>query len=146
MVSTDDHRGRRVLWLAPEAVEDMRSTVFLCSLPLLSLSSCSLGTWIVGEAQPDAVSTTSAATLSYDYSEYFRVSDNPWVGRSRDELVEALGPPDAIYEARHRFADFEAGIPATTYVYIGGVEGARRCNDAYVVDIPTATVIKYYCR
>ena len=124
----------------------MRRTVFLCSSSLLLLSSCSLGTWIVGQAQPDAVNTTSATTSFYDYSVYFRAFDNPWVGRSRDELVEALGPPDAIYEARHRFADFEAGIPATTYVYIGGVEGARRCNDAYVVDIPTATVIKYYCR
>ena len=124
----------------------MRRTVILCSSSLLLLSSCSLGTWIVGQAQPDAVNSTSVATPFYDYSVYFRAFDNPWVGRSRDELVEALGPPDAIYEARHRFADFEAGIPAATYVYIGGVEGARHCIDAYVVDIPTATVIKYYCR
>ena len=124
----------------------MRRTVILCSSSLLLLSSCSLGTWIVGQAQPDAVNSTSVATPFYDYSVYFRAFDNPWVGRSRDELVEALGPPDAIYEARHRFADFEAGIPAATYVYIGGVEGARHCIDAYVVDMPTATVIKYYCR
>jgi hypothetical protein len=124
----------------------MRRTVILCSSSLLLLSSCSIGTWIVGQAQPDAVNTTSATTSFYDYSVYFRAFDNPWVGRSRDELVEALGPPDAIYEARHRFADFEAGIPAATYVYVGGVEGARHCIDAYVVDMPTETVIKYYCR
>lgn len=124
----------------------MRSIVLLCSSSFLLLGSCSLGSWIVGEAQPDAASTPSAAIPFYDYSVYFRAFDNPWVGRSRDELIEALGPPDAVYEARHRFADFEAGIPAATYVYIGGAEGAGHCLHAYVVDMPTATVIKYYCR
>ena len=48
-----------------------------------------------------------------------------------------------MYEARHRFADFDAGIPAITYVYAGA---AGRCLDAYVIDEPTRTVIKYYCR
>ncbi len=121
----------------------MRSTVFLCSSLFLTLNSCSLGARIVGEAPPD---TTSAAQPFYDYTVYFRGFDNPWVGRSRDELIEALGPPDAIYEARHWLADFDAGIPAVTYVYIDGVKGSGNCIDAYVVDLPTATVIKYYCR
>ena len=121
----------------------MRRTVFLCSLLLLPLCGCSLGTWIVGEAEPD---TVTAAKPFYDYSVFFRAFDNPWVGRSRGELIEALGQPDAVYEARHRFADFDAGIPAATYVYFGGLGGSGHCIDAYVVDEPTATVIKYYCR
>jgi hypothetical protein len=98
---------------------------------------------VVGEAEPD---TVSAATPFYDYSVYFRGFDNPWVGRSRDDLVNALGAPDAIYEARHQFADYEAGIPAATYIYIDAAASPSQCIDAYVVDEPTATVIKYYCR
>jgi hypothetical protein len=136
-------QGFRVPWLGPEAVEDMRSTLLLCSSSLLLLGGCSVGTWIVGESQPDAISTTAPF---YDYSVYFRAFDNPWVGRSRDELIEALGPPDAIYEARHQFADYDAGIPAATYIYTNGIERSGDCIDAYVVDEPTATVIKYYCR
>lgn len=121
----------------------MQTTLFSSSAFLLTLCSCTLGTWIVGEAQPD---TEVQATAPYDYFPFYRAFDNPWVGRSRDELVEALGPPDAIYDARHRFADFDAGIPASTYVYSDSFENSRHCVDAYVIDQPTATVIKYYCR
>ena len=110
---------------------------------LLPLCSCTLGQWIVGAQQPDS---TLAATPSYDDSALFRAFNNPWVGRSRDELVATLGPPDAIYEARHRFGEFDAGIPAVTYVYKDGVESNGGCIDAYVVDVPTGTVIKYYCQ
>ena len=121
----------------------MRATVLLCSSLTLLLCGCGLGTLIVGEAGSD---TVTAAKPFYDYSAFFMAFDNPWVGRSRDELIEALGPPDAIYETRHRFADYDAGIPAATYVYIDGIEGSGHCIDAYVVALPTATVIKYYCR
>lgn len=118
----------------------MRKAVFFCSALLLPLSSCSVGQWIVGKGQPD---TALAVEPFYDYSVFFKAFENPWVGRSRDDLVAALGPPDATYEARHRLADFDAGIPAITYVYVGA---AGECLDAYVVDEPTLTVIKYYCR
>lgn len=121
----------------------MRTTLLFSSAFLLTLCSCGLGNWIVGEAEPD---TVVEAKPFYDYSPFFRAFDNPWVGRSRDDLIEALGPPDAIYEARHRFADFDAGIPAFTYVYINRVVSTGHCVGAYVVDQPTATVIKYYCR
>ena len=110
---------------------------------LLPLCGCTLGKWIAGEEQPD---TAYAAASGYDYSVFFRAFENRWVGRSRGELIAALGPPDAIYEARHRFADFDAGIPASTYVYIDNVGSNGGCIDAYVVDAPTDTVIKYYCR
>lgn len=118
----------------------VRKAVFLCSTLLLPLISCSVGELIVGKGKPDEA---LAADPNYDYSVFFRAFDNPWVGRSRDELLAALGPPDAMYEARHRFADFDAGIPAITYVYAGA---AGLCLDAYVIDEPTRTVIKYYCR
>ncbi|HSM29393.1 MAG TPA: hypothetical protein VK854_01730 [Woeseiaceae bacterium] len=110
---------------------------------LLPLCGCALGTWIAGAGEPD---TALAATSGYDYSVLFRAFENPWVGRSSAELIDALGPPDAIYEARHQFADFDAGIPAWTYVYVDGVASNGGCIDAYVVDAPTRTVIKYYCR
>jgi hypothetical protein len=122
----------------------MRATDFLCGLLLLPLCSCTVGSIIVGEAALD--SDAAAPQPFYDYSLYFRAFDNPWVGRSRDELIMELGAPDAIYEARHQFADFDAGIPAATYIYINGTERSGGCIDAYVVDEPTATVIKYYCR
>ncbi len=118
----------------------MRKNGFLCSALLLPLFSCSVEELIVAKGAPDAA---LAVDPHYGYSAFFRAFDNPWVGRSRDELVAALGPPDAMYEARHRLADFDAGIPAITYVYVGA---AGFCLDAYVVDEPTKTVIKYYCR
>ena len=121
----------------------MRKAVFLCSAIFLPLYSCSVGDWIVGKTEPD---TLRAADPHYDYSVFFRASHNPWVGRSRDELVAALGPPDAMFEARHRFANFDANIPAVTYVYLDAAAPAGNCLDAYVVDEPTHTVIKYYCR
>ncbi len=121
----------------------MRTKLFLSSALLLPLCGCAPGAWLVGEAEPY---TIVAAKPSYDYSPFFRAFDNPWVGRNRDELIAALGPPDAIYEARHRFGNFDAGIPAATYVYTSSSGSSGHCVDAYVVDQPTATVIKYYCR
>ena len=121
----------------------MRRAVFLCSALLLPLVSCSVGELIVGKGESD---TAVAVDSQYDYSVFFRGFDNPWVGKSRDELVAALGPPDAMYEARHRFADFDANVPAVTYVYVNDSAPAGHCLDAYVVDEPTHTVIKYYCR
>jgi hypothetical protein len=35
---------------------------------------------------------------------------------------------------------------AYMYVYSGNNSSTGRCIDAYVVDEPTSTVIKYYCR
>ena len=121
----------------------MRGFAILFSALILSLHGCAAGTWIVGESDLEPTDMPSAA---YDYSAYFRVFDNPWVGRSRDELLQALGPPDAIFEARHQFADFDAGIPASSYVYSGGYSSFGHCVDTYVIDEWTSTVIKYYCR
>lgn len=117
-----------------------KKAAFLCSTLLLPLFSCSVGGLIAGKGEPAAA---LAVEPYYDYSVFFRAFHNQWVGRSRDELLAALGPPDAMYEARHRYADFDAGIPAITYVYVGAV---GHCLDAYVIDEPTRTVIKYYCR
>ena len=134
----------RDAWIWPGAVKDVRNTVLVCSALLIPLYSCTVGEWIVGERETDYF---IAAKPTYDYSAYFESFDNPWVGRSRDELVDTLGPPDAIFEARPRFTEYwEAGIPAYTYVYDAGHGATGHCVDAYVVDEPTLTVIKYYCR
>lgn len=129
--------------ILPATVCDVQYANLICSALLLPLCSCTLGEWIVGEGEPENV---LAAKPVYDYTPYFRAFDNPWVGRSRDELLAALGPPDAVYEARHKLADFDANIPAFTYVYVDDSAPAGHCIDAYVVDEPTKTVIKYYCR
>lgn len=110
---------------------------------ILPLGSCTVLEWIAGDSD---FAASSDWVPVYDYSAYFAVSDNPWVGRSRDELVSALGPPDAIYEARPRYGEYDAGIPASTYVYSSGNGTSMLCIDAYVVAEPTSTVIKYYCR
>lgn len=135
--------GYVVLLPRPATVHDVRNAILLCSAVLLPLGGCALGDFIVGEARPDEA---RAAAPFYDYSTFFRAFDNPWVGRSRDDLVAVLGPPDAMFEARHQFADFDAGIPAVTYIYVGAGGAAGSCIDAFVVDEPTKTVIKYYCR
>ena len=121
----------------------MRGMATLCSALVLALHGCTAGTWIVGESD---VGPKDMLPPAYDYSAYFDAFDNPWVGRSRDELLQALGPPDAIFEARHQFADFEAGIPASSYVYTGNDASLGHCVDTYVIDEWTSTVIKYYCR
>ena len=121
----------------------MRGMAPPCSALILLLHGCGAGTWIVGESD---VGSKDLLPVAYGYSAYFEAFDNPWVGRSRDELLRALGPPDAIYEARHQFADFEAGIPAASYVYVGNDALPGSCVDTYVVDEWTSTVIKYYCR
>ena len=121
----------------------MRTILLFSSTLLVMLCSCTVGPWIVGEAQLEVPVT---AKPGYDYTPFYRAFDNPWVGRSRDELLAALGLPDAIYEARHQYAHYDAGIPAATYLYTSGRGSSGYCIDAYVVDQPTATVIKYYCR
>jgi hypothetical protein len=92
-----------------------------------------------GEIEPQPIEPS----LPVDYVQPELGDPSPWVGKSLDELVEALGPPDSIYQARHTFADFDAGIPAFTYVYVR--EGSLQV-DAYVIDEYSKTVIKYYTR
>lgn len=122
----------------------MRGAAFLTMMLILSPYGCVLETVIFGDGEAVPADTWYPA---YSYSAYSRSFDNPWVGRSRDELVNALGPPDFVYEARPRFMNYwKAGIPAYTYVYRGDTNSTGRCIDAYVVAEPTSTVIKYYCR
>ena len=69
------------------------------------------------------------------------------MGRSLEELLETLGSPDAVYEARPKTVDYwESGVPMYMYIYAGANSSSGRCVDAYVVAEPTSTVIKYYCR
>ena len=121
-------RGIALLWL---------------SLTLL-FHGCALEALIFGDSD---ARPASVAYPAYSYSPRSRYSDNAWIGKSLDELVDALGPPDLVYEARPKFMDYwEGGVPAYTYVYSAGGRSSGRCIDAYVVDERTKTVIKYYCR
>lgn len=129
--------------IRPALVCDVRYAVLICSALVLPLCNCTVGHGIVGEVEPESA---LAAQPDYDSTPFFRAFDNLWVGRSLEELLAALGPPNAVYEARHTLADFDAGIPAMTHVYVGNSGVAGHCIDAYVVDEPTRTVIKYYCR
>ena len=116
----------------------------LCMMLVLSPSGCVLETLIFGDSEGIPVDTWYPV---YEYSAYARSSSNPWVGRSRDELIEALGPPEFVLEARPRFSNgWPDGFPAYTYVYRGDTNSPGHCIDAYVVAEPTSTVIKYYCR
>lgn len=76
-----------------------------------------------------------------DYVQPHLGDPSPWVGRSMEELIRERGHPDSIYQARHTFADYDAGIVAMTLVY-----ATYPCADAFVVDLETKTIIKYYCR
>ena len=106
--------------------------------------ACVLETVIFGDGEAVPADTWNPA---YDYSGSAAYFNNPWVGRSRDELIEALGPPEFVYEARPRFSNYwKDGFPAYVYVYGSDADSSGRCIDAYVVAQPTSTVIKYYCR
>jgi len=122
----------------------MRGMALLCMSLLLPFHGCALETLIFGDI--DAV-PAAARYSTYNYSANLRSFDNPWVGRTREQLLGALGPPDAIYEARPKTVDYwEAGIPVYMYVYSGADKSPGHCIDAYVVAEPSSTVIKYYCR
>jgi hypothetical protein len=122
----------------------MRAKALLALLLFLPFDGCALETLIFGDSDTRPAYT---AYPTYTYSANFRSSDNAWIGRSVDDLVDALGPPDMVYEARPRFTDhWKGGTPAYTYVYAAGNGRSGRCIDAYVVAEPTHTVIKYYCR
>ena len=49
-------------------------TIAVSSAFLLTLCICTLGTWIVGEAEPR---TAAAAKPFYDYSLFYLAFDNP---------------------------------------------------------------------
>jgi len=122
----------------------MRGKALLWFLLILPFGGCAFETLIFGDEYGDAPEFRSP---TYHYSAYRGSFGNPWVGRSRDELVDTLGPPDFMYEARPRFMNYwKAGIPATTYVYRSANDASGHCIDAYVVAETTSTVIKYYCR
>ncbi len=122
----------------------MRGIALLCMTLILPFHGCALEALIFGDI--DAV-PTAARYSTYDYRANFRSFDNPWVGRTREELLNALGPPDAVLEARPKFVDqWKGGVPVYMYVYSGANKSSGKCIDAYVVAEPSSTVIKYYCR
>ena len=111
----------------------MRAAVVLIAAAVLS--SCAL---LTGEGEINEEVLNSSTP---DYVQPLLGDPSPWVGRSMEELIRERGHPDSIYQARHTFADYDAGIVAMTLVY-----ATYPCADAFVVDLATKTIIKYYCR
>jgi hypothetical protein len=128
----------------------MREMAFSLMILLLPFLGCGVGALIFGD---EDVHSNDMSYRTFGYSAYYRssynprYSDNPWVGKSLEELLETLGPPDAVYEAKPKTVDYwESGVPVYMYVYAGAKSSSGRCVDAYVVAEPTSTVIKYFCR
>lgn len=128
----------------------MRGTSLSFMMLVTPFQGCGVETLIFGA---DDVLSSDTRYLTSGSSAYFRTYansrsfNNPWVGRSLEELLDARGPPDAVFEARPKTVDYwESGVPSYMYVYSGANSSTGRCVDAYVVDEPTSTVIKYYCR
>ena len=113
----------------------MRAAVVLVAA--VALSACA---WLVGEGEIPEQPVDVDAPIDYIQPEYGDPS--PWVGRSMEELIRELGHPDAIYQARHTFADYDAGLPAVTLVYVT----EDLYIDAYVVDLRTKIIIKFHRR
>lgn len=128
----------------------MRGMALSLMILVTPFHGCGVETLIFGA---DDVLSTDMRYFTSGSSAYFRAYgnsrafSNPWVGRSLEELLDALGPPDAVYEARPKTVNYwKSGVPSYMYVYSGNNSSTGRCIDAYVVDEPTSTVIKYYCR
>ena len=113
----------------------MRTAVFL-GAAVLFFAGCA---WIVGDGE--IFNEESLNPDTPDYVQPLLGDPSEWVGRSMDELIRERGHPDSVYQSRHTFADFDAGIVAMTLVY-----ATYPCVDAFVVDLATKTIIKYYCR
>lgn len=122
----------------------MRGMACIAMMLILPFDGCALETLIFGDIDAVPADTHYAR---YGYPTYVRSASNQWVGKSREELLEALGPPDAVFEARPKTVDYwEAGTPCYMYVYGGADKTSRQCIDTYVVAESSSTVIKYYCR
>jgi hypothetical protein len=129
---------------------DAQVFFLLLLITTLPFNGCGLETLIFG---PEDFYSTDMTYRTFGSSAYFRASDNrrpfdnPWVGKSLEELLDTLGPPDAVYEARPKTVEYwESGVPVYMYIYAGANSSSGRCVDAYVVAEPTSTVINYYCR
>ena len=122
----------------------MRLTMIVYTSLLMAMEGCVLADRDDGDLAPPGYERSS--TQSIDYQLYFDAFDNPWVGRSREELIAEFGAPDAIFEARPLGTEFEAGIRALSYVYGIGSTSHASCVDVYVVAQATDIIIKYYCR
>ena len=128
----------------------MRGAAFSLMILILPFNGCGLETLIFG---PEDFYSNDMSYRTFGYSAYYtssytpRYSDNPWVGKSLEELLNTLGPPDAVYEARPKTVEYwKSGVPMYMYIYAGANSSSGRCVDAYVVAEPTSTVVKYYCR
>ena len=123
----------------------MRWIAVICVTLLATISGCAFVDWIFGE--PGSYYDEFETPMAFSSGRFS--SDNPWIGRHRDELIESLGQPDMILEARPKYSEYRGGIPRISYVYRSEpVEspGRSTCIDAYVVLQATGEIVNYYCR
>jgi hypothetical protein len=123
----------------------MRWIAIICvTLPAI-IAGCAVVDWIFGE--PGSYYEEYSAPVAYRRS--YSSSENPWVGRHSNDLVQSLGEPHMILDGRPKFADYRDGIPKIMYVYRAAPdEGVARptCIDAYVLLAATGEIVDYYCR
>jgi len=81
-----------------------------------------------------------------DHHPGFSPSGNPWIGRSRDELENELGPPEFVLEVTPIGSPAYGGPHRVALVYNTDRSGLTGCIDAYVVVEATGIVATYYCR
>ncbi|MDH5312171.1 MAG: hypothetical protein OEY08_19740 [Gammaproteobacteria bacterium] len=81
-----------------------------------------------------------------DHHPGFVRAGNPWIGRSSDELIDELGPPDIVLGVAPIGADSDYASQRMAFVYHMDRGGSSGCIDAYVVVEATGTISDYYCR
>jgi len=111
---------------------------------LVICAGCTFVEVIVGDPQEPLDQDHHSAQFTYPAN--LLGSGDPWIGQHSDQLVAALGVPDAILEARPKGAPFPDGIHVLSYIYYGDRSTRISCIDTYVVVEATGMIVKYYCR
>lgn len=114
----------------------------MCNVPIGSAG------WLALLAGCALVDLSDPAYDAYfvDHHPGFSPSGNPWIGRSRDELVTELGPPELVLEVTPIGAPDYGAPHRVALVYNTDRSGPTGCIDAYVVVEATGIVTTYYCR
>jgi hypothetical protein len=92
-----------------------------------------------GEAHPIGTSNQMSYTKSPGVTNF-------WVGRNVSRLVAVRGDPELIIDAVPIGASCTGRVATVCYVYFPKAGAVGACNDAYVVDLKSGTIIRYHCR
>lgn len=67
-----------------------------------------------------------------------------WVGHSSKEIVAKYGPPDLLLATTPIGSTYTGTATLVSYVYRSAGTGYA-CNEAFVVDRSTSTIVDYHC-